>query len=56
MNVSEAIAQILKKENIDWISCFPNNPLIEDLNLVQEQAIRSEESIILSPSSCSPLQ
>ena len=33
-----------------------NNPLFEDLNLVQEQAIRSEESIILSPSSCSPLQ
>ena len=34
MNVSEAIAQILLKENIDWISCFPNNPLIEDLSKV----------------------
>ena len=34
MNVSEAIAQILKKENIDWISCFPNNPLIEDLSKI----------------------
>ena len=33
-----------------------NNPLFEDLNIIQEQAIRSEESIILSPSSCSPLQ
>ena len=34
MNVSEAIAQILLKENIDWISCFPNNHLIEDLSKV----------------------
>jgi len=34
MNVSEAIAKILLKENIDWISCFPNNPLIEDLSKV----------------------
>lgn len=34
MNVSEAIAAILQKENIDWISCFPNNPLIEDLSKI----------------------
>ena len=38
-----------------WVQS-ENNPLFEDLNLIQEQAIRSEESIILSPSSCSPLQ
>ena len=39
MNVSEAIAQILKKENIEWISCFPNNPLIEDLSKIDIRPI-----------------
>lgn len=33
-----------------------DNPLFEDFNIVQEQTIRKEESIILSPSTCSPLQ
>jgi thiamine pyrophosphate-dependent acetolactate synthase large subunit-like protein len=29
MNVTEAIAKILKSEGIEWVSCFPSNPLIE---------------------------
>ncbi|MBI4310714.1 MAG: thiamine pyrophosphate-requiring protein [Chloroflexi bacterium] len=31
MNVSEAIARILKQEGIEWAACFPSNPLIEPL-------------------------
>ena len=31
MNATEAIARILKKEGIEWISCFPSNPIIEAL-------------------------
>jgi len=29
MNVNEAIARVLKEEGVEWIACFPNNPLIE---------------------------
>ncbi len=29
MNGIEYIAQILKREGIEWIACFPSNPLIE---------------------------
>lgn len=29
MNVNEAIARVLKQEGVEWIACFPNNPLIE---------------------------
>ena len=29
MNGYNAISKILKKEGVDWIACFPNNPLIE---------------------------
>ena len=29
MNVTEAIAKILKSEGVEWISCFPSNPIIE---------------------------
>ena len=29
MNGYSAISKILKKEGVDWIACFPNNPLIE---------------------------
>ena len=29
MNGYTAISKILKKEGVDWIACFPNNPLIE---------------------------
>jgi acetolactate synthase I/II/III large subunit len=29
MNGNDLIAQILKKEGVDWLACFPNNPLIE---------------------------
>ena len=29
MNGIEYIARILKQEGVEWISCFPSNPLIE---------------------------
>ena len=29
MNVTDTIASILKSEGVEWISCFPSNPLIE---------------------------
>ena len=29
MNGYSAISKILKKEGVEWIACFPNNPLIE---------------------------
>ena len=29
MDVNEAVARILKIENIEWVSCFPSNQLIE---------------------------
>ncbi|MFQ6030965.1 MAG: thiamine pyrophosphate-binding protein, partial [Dehalococcoidia bacterium] len=29
MNVLEAVARILKTEGVEWVSCFPNNNLIE---------------------------
>lgn len=37
MNVTDAVAQILKTEGVEWISCFPSNPLIE---AVAKQGIR----------------
>jgi len=29
LNVTEAMAKILKSEGVEWISCFPSNPIIE---------------------------
>ena len=29
MNGYEAIASVLKMEGVEWIACFPSNPLIE---------------------------
>ena len=29
MNGIDYIAQILKQEGVEWMSCFPSNPLIE---------------------------
>ena len=29
MNGYNVISKILKKEGVDWVACFPNNPLIE---------------------------
>ena len=37
MNGIEYIAQTLKQEGVEWISCFPSNPLIEAL---AQQGIR----------------
>ena len=30
MNTTQAVAQILKREGVDWIACFPSNSLIEE--------------------------
>ncbi len=30
MNVQQAVARILKLENVEWVSCFPSNELIEE--------------------------
>jgi len=38
MNVTEAVARILKLEGIEWISCFPSNLLIE---AVAKEGIRT---------------
>ncbi len=38
MNVNQAVARILKIENVEWASCFPNNQLIED---VAKEGIRT---------------
>jgi acetolactate synthase-1/2/3 large subunit len=29
MNVTEAVARILKSEGVEWMACFPSNPIIE---------------------------
>ncbi len=29
MDTNQAVAQILRRENVEWISCFPSNDLIE---------------------------
>ena len=31
MNVTEAVARVLKIEGVEWVSCFPSNNLIEDV-------------------------
>lgn len=31
MNVNQAVARILKIENVEWVSCFPSNQLIEEV-------------------------
>ena len=30
MNGNELIARILEREGVEWIACFPNNPIIEE--------------------------
>ena len=37
MDCNQFIAEILKKEGVEWIACFPSNPLIE---AVAQQGIR----------------
>ena len=31
MNTLEAVAQILKREGVEWVSCFPSNNLLEEV-------------------------
>ena len=54
--IQESKAKLDKLHLYNIILLKNDYHLFEDLNIIQEQAIRSEESIILSPSSCSPLQ
>ncbi|MCH8294941.1 hypothetical protein IH992_27975, partial [Candidatus Poribacteria bacterium] len=37
MNTMQAVARILKNEGVEWIACFPSNPLIE---VVASEGIR----------------
>ena len=37
MDCNDLISQILKKEGVEWLACFPSNPLIE---AVAKQGIR----------------
>ena len=38
MKVTEVVARILKSENVEWVSCFPSNQIIED---VAKEGIRT---------------
>ena len=31
MNTVQAVAKILRSEGVEWVSCFPSNPLIEEV-------------------------
>ena len=31
MNGTELIARVLKDEGVEWMACFPSNPLIEEV-------------------------
>lgn len=50
MNGIDLIAKILKKEGIEWIACFPSNPLIEALAKedVRPIAFRHERGAVMA--------
>jgi len=50
MNVNEAVARILKLENIEWISCFPSNLLIESVAMegIRTIMFRHERGAIMA--------
>jgi len=39
MNGIELIANILKSEGIEWVACYPSNPLIEALAKIDIKVI-----------------
>ena len=50
MNGIEYIAQILKQEGVEWLSCFPSNPLIEEAAKVgiRPVAFRHERGAVMA--------
>ena len=61
MNSIEYIASILKQEGVEWMACFPSNPLIE---AVAKEGIRPvgfrdcaiENALALSPCNRKPVR
>ena len=58
MNGYDAVAQILKKENVEWLACFPANPLIEAVAKVEIRPIvfRQERGGIMAADAFSRMQ
>ena len=50
MNGNELIAQILQREGVEWMACFPNNPLIEAVAKVgiRPIAFRHERGAVMA--------
>ena len=50
MKVNDVVATILKKEGVEWVSCFPSNALIEAVSEVGIRPImfRHERGVVMS--------
>ena len=50
MNGNDLIAQILKQEGVEWMACFPSNPLIESMAKVgiRPIAFRHERGAVMA--------
>ena len=57
MNGTEVIAQILKSEGVEWMACFPSNPLIEAVAKVgiRPIAFRHERGAVMAADAYSRL-
>ena len=57
MNGTEVIAQILKSEGVEWLACFPSNPLIEAVAKVgiRPIAFRHERGAVMAADAYSRL-
>ncbi len=55
MNVIDTIAKILKQEGVEWISCFPSNPLISAAARagIRPIAFRHERGAVMAADGCS---
>ena len=54
MNGIDYIAQILKQEGVEWISCFPSNPLISAAARIgiRPVAFRHERGAVMAADAC----
>lgn len=50
MNSNDHVASILKRENVEWVSCYPSNPLIEAVARVgiRPIAFRHERGAVMA--------
>ncbi len=57
MNGTEVIAQILKSEGVEWMACFPSNPLIEAVAKlgIRPIAFRHERGAVMAADAYSRL-